>query len=57
MIGYGYAWAYEKYIGDKAYYREIQVKAKTSRVGLWMDENPIAPWQWRRESGESAKYK
>lgn len=48
MVTRGYAWAYEKYIGEKGYYRELQAKAKSQGAGLWVDANPIAPWDWRK---------
>ena len=48
MVTRGYAWAYEKYIGEKGYYRELQAKAKSQGAGLWVDTNPTAPWDWRK---------
>ncbi|MBS1174039.1 MAG: nuclease ue [Burkholderiaceae bacterium] len=48
MVARGHAWAYEKYIGETGYYRELQAKAKSQGVGLWMDAKPTAPWDWRK---------
>jgi endonuclease YncB( thermonuclease family) len=48
MVARSYVWAYEKYIGEKGYYRELQAKAKSEGVGLWVDKEPIPPWDWRK---------
>ena len=47
LIRQGMAWVYKKYTNNKTLY-ELENKAKTKMVGLWADENPIAPWDWRR---------
>ena len=49
MVEHGFAWAYEKYIGDKGYYRDLQIKAQRDGVGLWADKVVVAPWDWRRK--------
>ena len=41
------AWAYKKYTDNEILY-ELEAQAKTRRIGLWADETPIAPWDWRR---------
>jgi endonuclease YncB( thermonuclease family) len=47
MVRSGFAWAYEAYNNrrDTAGY---QKEAQLSRRGLWMDESPIPPWEWRK---------
>ncbi|PZR16877.1 MAG: nuclease [Flavobacterium psychrophilum] len=47
MIKAGYAWRY-KYSRNKDY-GAYEKEARKSRFGLWADENPINPWQWRKE--------
>ena len=27
---------------------DAEASAKTNRVGLWADKDPIPPWEWRR---------
>ncbi|WP_180273533.1 thermonuclease family protein [Iodobacter sp. BJB302] len=42
----GMAWFYVQYGHDMAY-RDAESKAKASRLGLWSDISPTAPWDWR----------
>ena len=44
---------YKKYTDNKILYEleaqdELEAQAKNRRIGLWVDENPVAPWDWRR---------
>lgn len=50
----GLAWHYKQYqreqpAPDRQVYAEAEIKAATSRQGLWVDRNPVAPWDWRKE--------
>lgn len=47
----GYAWLYAQYCKDWVCddWTELEAKARSSRVGLWADQNPTPPWQWRRD--------
>ena len=47
LVRKGMAWAYKKYTDNEILY-ELEAQAKTRRIGLWADETPIAPWDWRR---------
>lgn len=42
----GMAWVFDKYVTDRSLYA-IQSSARVARRGLWSDESPIAPWDWR----------
>ena len=48
MIKDGMAWHYDSYYKSDDY-AVSQLGAKTRKIGLWTDKNPIAPWQWRKE--------
>lgn len=50
MIKAGYAWHFKKYSHDIELAR-AEINAKNNRTGLWADESPIAPWEWRRGVG------
>ena len=43
----GMAWAYDKYVRDRSLYA-IQDRARASKVGLWADDSPVKPWEYRR---------
>ena len=43
----GMAWVYDKYVRDRSLYA-IQDKARASKVGLWADDKPVKPWEYRR---------
>jgi endonuclease YncB( thermonuclease family) len=47
LVNQGMAWVYRKYTGDKRLYT-LESEAKQAKRGLWLDENPIPPWEWRR---------
>lgn len=48
----GFAWHYKQYASeqsasDRALYANAEEGARSSRVGLWIDPKPQAPWDWR----------
>jgi len=47
MIKAGMAWHYKKYSNDKVL-AALEVAARSKRAGLWLDKNPIAPWDIRK---------
>ena len=47
LVSAGYAWVYDQYVTDNSFY-ENQLKAKNSKKGLWEDQNPLEPWNWRK---------
>jgi micrococcal nuclease len=55
LIIAGLAWQYQKYCkasfcGD---WLRLEQKAKTSGVGLWADNDPVPPWDWRKGARNS----
>jgi endonuclease YncB( thermonuclease family) len=53
QIKAGMAWFYRQYqkqqpIQDQADYAAAEQEAKANKLGLWVDEAPIAPWDFRR---------
>jgi endonuclease YncB( thermonuclease family) len=46
MIRAGYAWHFKKYSKDKKMAAD-EDHARKNRVGLWADNEPIAPWAFR----------
>src|SRR4030095_14428028 len=53
MLRDGVAWYdhgtdYELSEGDRDLYAQCEQAARTERRGLWHDESPVAPWEYRR---------
>lgn len=44
----GLAWAYVKYVHDKSIL-DLETIARNKNQGLWIDPNPIPPWEWRHK--------
>jgi endonuclease YncB( thermonuclease family) len=54
QIRKGLAWHYKKYQGeqnedDRGTYSGAEVDAREKLLGLWKDNIPMAPWEWRRK--------
>lgn len=47
LIKAGLAWHYLKYSTDSSY-DKLEAIARQSKIGLWADENPTPPWEWRK---------
>lgn len=46
MVKDGYAWTYRRYGGTR--YVQEEKAARQAKLGLWRDEHPIEPGQWRK---------
>ena len=54
QIKLGLAWHYKKYekeqdVEDRSIYADAEYLAQRNKTGLWSDENPIAPWDFRKK--------
>jgi endonuclease YncB( thermonuclease family) len=59
MVKTGMAWVYRKYVTNQAYY-SVEEIAKTNKIGLWSQPNPVPPWELRHPVNNNlpiAKYK
>lgn len=50
----GFAWHYRQFASqqsreDRSLYATAEAKAKERRIGLWARNNPIPPWEYRRQ--------
>jgi len=43
----GHAWWYERYAKKATDYEQCQEDARKSQRGLWAEDDPVAPWDWR----------
>ena len=53
MVRAGLAWWYRRYAGeqtpeDRLLYEAAEDQARSEKVGLWRDPNPVPPWAWRK---------
>jgi micrococcal nuclease len=46
IVSNGYAWHYKKFSKD-AKLGELEAEARKKKVGLWIEENPVSPWDFR----------
>jgi endonuclease YncB( thermonuclease family) len=49
----GMAWHYKKYQSeqnpkDRILYSDAEAKARVSGTGLWREQAPVPPWEWRK---------
>jgi endonuclease YncB( thermonuclease family) len=49
MLKAGLAWHYKRFDNSEKY-SQAEKTAKTNKVGLWKDSNPIRPWQYRKKN-------
>ncbi|MGZ8270639.1 MAG: thermonuclease family protein [Methylophilus sp.] len=54
QIKRGLAWLYKKYQreltqSDRISYEQAEQEAIGSHLGLWIDANPVAPWEFRKQ--------
>lgn len=47
LVKAGLAWHFLRYSSDTSY-DSLEAIARKSKIGLWADENPIPPWEWRK---------
>jgi micrococcal nuclease len=46
LVKAGMAWHFTRYSKDQTY-ADAEVAARTKKIGLWSQPNPVAPWNWR----------
>lgn len=52
LVKEGCAWVYRTYNKDSNFV-DYENSAKEQKLGIWSTENPMPPWQWRREKKNS----
>ena len=48
MVCAGFAWWYKRYAPDSKVLEGCQKEAREAPNGLWEDDDPMPPWEWRR---------
>jgi endonuclease YncB( thermonuclease family) len=62
VVKAGLAWHYKEYQRnqtpeDRVKYAEAEDWARAAQTGLWIDPNPVPPWEWRKAKREAYKKK
>ena len=60
LLKQGLCWVYDRYIGQaridiETRYRVAEALARSDKVGLLQDPNPVPPWEWRKDEKERSR--
>lgn len=55
LVRSGYAWWYEQFAPKAVNYQLAQAEARQQRLGLWRENSPTPPWQFRKLAALSRK--
>jgi len=47
LVREGMCWWYRQYAPKDMKLERLEAEARTAKRGLWVDPNPIPPWEWR----------
>ena len=50
LVKQGWCWWYRKYAPGDTVLEGLEHEAREARKGLWVDPQPIPPWEWRKRS-------
>jgi micrococcal nuclease len=48
LVKEGWCWWYRKYAPEDTVLEGLEAEAREGRKGLWVDPQPVPPWEWRR---------
>ena len=48
LVCAGYAWWDRERAPDSKILSDCEAEARAKKLGIWSEENPIPPWEWRR---------
>lgn len=54
MVRAGMAWAYTRYLTDPQI-RAMEIVARREGAGLWADDHPVPPWEWRKTGAKGMR--
>jgi len=59
LVKNGLAWVYKKYCSDVFcnHWLKLEQEARANKIGLWVYDNPIPPWEFRRGGTDHSKDK
>jgi endonuclease YncB( thermonuclease family) len=53
IVRAGLAWWYERYAPGDAELERLEVEARNLKRGLWIDPDPMPPWEWQKHQRAS----
>ena len=48
LVKQGWCWWYRKYAPGNTVLEGLETEARETRKGLWVDPQPVPPWEWRK---------
>ena len=48
IVKSGFAWWFRRYAPNDKELRRLEAEARDARRGLWVDPEPIPPWEFRK---------
>ncbi|HSL05229.1 MAG TPA: thermonuclease family protein [Nitrospiraceae bacterium] len=48
LVKQGWCWWYQKYAPGDTVLEELETEARKAKRGLWVDPQPVPPWEWRK---------
>jgi len=52
LVREGMCWWYRKYAPTDTTLEKLEVGARAAKRGLWVELNPVPPWEWRHRGGQ-----
>jgi micrococcal nuclease len=49
LVKEGWCWWYRKYAPGDTVLEGLEKEAREGRKGLWVDPQPVPPWEWRKK--------
>jgi endonuclease YncB( thermonuclease family) len=49
LVKDGWCWWYRKYAPDNSELMNLEKDARQAKKGLWVDPQPVPPWEWRKQ--------
>ena len=49
LVKQGWCWWYQKYAPGDTVLEGLENEAREARKGLWVDPQPVPPWEWRKK--------
>lgn len=53
LVSQGYCWWFRKYAPTDSELEKLEQSARALRKGLWVDPNPVPPWEYRKAQRRS----